>query len=168
MRRRKASGQSRGRGSDGQSAAWKILIVALVAAIPPWFVGVVVTDWLFRIGTTGSGSRWISASFSLPLVLAPVFALILDAAAAAVLHAHGSFRADRWWLAGGLFVIDALLAMIATDVPSSGDFVFLHIMLSVLSGYWILSFAAGALVWRRLTPTYIPVDWVRPRDPEEE
>lgn len=154
---------------NGSPSARDIATIALVAAWPSWFVSVVATDVLLRIGTREStGENWVVASFSLPLVLAPVLCTFVDALAVLGLSARGHYRSDRWWLAGGVFVANALLVMLLIDIPTSGDSVYLHIVLSVLSGYWILTFAAGALIWRRRTPTFMPEQWTAVQDHSEE
>lgn len=111
---------------------------------------------------------WLLYYLSAPVVLIPIIGAALGADTVLVLAARARFRSDLWWLAGGLLVIDAFVAMLIIGVPLSGGGVFLHIMLSALSGYWILIFAAGALTWRRLTPAFIPTDWLKPKDPEDE
>lgn len=168
MRRRTAAERSADDGPGIRPPASTITALAIGTALPPWLVGVVVTDLILRIGMTTPGIGWISVSFMLPLVLAPIIAAILDAVTVAVLVARGRFRSDHWWLAGGLFVLNALLGMIATEAYTFRDLIFLHIMAAAVTGYWVLTFAAGALLWRRFAPTYVPLEWSRPDDPDEE
>lgn len=147
----------------------RAVLLAVAATVPAWLVSNAVIDWFFRHGTDGfSGVGWFGVAMTFPVLWEPVITLILDAVTVVVLSARGRFRSDRWWAAGGLFVVNSVLAMIAVEAPEAGSMVFFHIMLTMLSGHWIITFAAGSLLWRRLTPTYVPTDWLRPPDPEDE
>ena len=150
-----------------RSIWWKALVISLTAALPPWIVSAVVLDVLFPYGST-SPQSWLLQYLSVPAVLVPIIATPLGVATVVGLSARGRFRSDLWWLAGGLLVIDAFVAMLIVGAPLFGEGVFAYITLSSLTGYWILIFAAGALTWRRLTPTFIPTDWLQPNDPEDE
>ena len=150
-----------------KSIWWKALVISLVAALPPWLVSAVVLGVLFSFGSTGPQGS-LHQSLSVPFVLIPIIAAALGVATVVVLSARGRFRSDLWWLAGGLLVIDALVAMLIVGVPLFGEGVFAYITLSSFTGYWILVFVAGALTWRRLTLAFIPTDWLKPKDPEDE
>jgi hypothetical protein len=158
------------RESHADYSIWrKSLAIGLIAAFPPWTVNAFVTAWILRTGGVGSGfTDWLVEFLSPPLVLEPIVAVFLDVVTILALSAHARFRADRWWLAGALFVLNASLVTSAIEAPSSGDGFVFRIVLSAFTGYWILVFAAGALAWRRMTPTYVPEQWLDPLDLAEE
>ena len=84
---------------------------------------------------------WKALVISLTAALPPwiVSAVVLD-----VLFPYGSTSPQRWLLH---YHSAPVVLIPIIGVPLSGGGVFLHIMLSALSGYGILVFAAGALTW---------------------
>jgi hypothetical protein len=106
----------------------------------------------------------LAAFFSSPSALVPIITAVLNVVTIFALSASGRFRADRWWLAGGLFALNALLAMAVVEAPEGGDAVSWDLVLSAFTGRWVLTFAIGAILWRRMAPSYIPEHWLEPED----
>lgn len=153
------------------SIVQKSVVMASVATLLPWLANaVIINSFAGGGGQDGESlSNWVLASFSMPLVLVPVVTMLMDTLTVLALSAAHRFRSDQWWLVGALFATNPFVPIAAVDAAnSSGGYAGMYTLLSFLSGQWILAFAVGALMWRRLTPTFIPVAWVKPEDPEEE
>lgn len=140
----------------------RALTISLITMVPAWCLRVV----LFHQFLVQDDDKTLRSFLPYPgewLFLA--IDLFLAGSFIFVLNRFGLSRSEYWWLAGGLFVVAAAAASAILEVPTAGDFVFFDFLFSMLSGYWLIIFAAGALAWRRWTPTYPPKSWTRPPQP---
>lgn len=149
---------------DASVVRRRAVLIAVAAVVPSWIFRSIIVTLVLRTGDT---PPW-ALVFSGPALLMPALSLLLCVGVVVLLDRRGLFRSDRWWLAGGLFVVATAAAALVVEVPVAGDGVFIDFTVSLLAGPWIIVFAAGSIAWRRLTPAYPPIAWLRPPDPWDE
>lgn len=142
-------------GPRGRSVR-RAVTISGIAMVPAWcFRTVLEHRFLFR----PAHPSW---RYFLPNAFDDVYlalCLVLAVAVVAALFRFGLGRSGFWWLAGGLLVVAAAAASLIIDIPEAGEYVYLDLFFSMVSGYWLIVFLVGASAWRRWTPSYAPTSW---------